>query len=139
MRRDDLNLILAQHRRWLDTGGRAGKRADLTGADLRGANLYHADLDDADLYGASLNGAYLTGAYLNGANLAGANLTGATLNGTNLKDASLAGVRTNWFTRMTTRGALNLTAEQRRLLGMQPRPRAMNARHANDLARRLTR
>jgi hypothetical protein len=40
---------------------------------------------------------------------------------------------------MTARGALNLTDEQRGHLGMQPPPRAGNARRATDLAQRLSR
>jgi len=50
-------------------------------------------------------------------------------------------VRTKWLTRMTARRAISLTDEQREQLGMQPPPRARNARQARtiDLARRLGR
>ena len=51
--------ILHRHQRWLETGGKDGARADLTGADLTGA----------DLTGAVLTGAVLTGADLTGADL----------------------------------------------------------------------
>ena len=58
MTRDELNEILARHRKWIyDEEG--GSRADLRGADLRGADLRGADLSGADLRGADLRGAYL--------------------------------------------------------------------------------
>jgi len=83
----------------------------------------------------------LHGLWLDGEGGERANLGGANLGGANLRRANLGGVRTNWLTRMTARGALNLTDEQRAQLGMQP-PRAGNARrgrNATDLARRLAR
>jgi uncharacterized protein YjbI with pentapeptide repeats len=164
MTRAELDRILNRHRQWVARGG--GERADLSNADLTGAHLYDANLTCADLYGADLSGANLRDAYLYGADLAGANLRDAYLYGANLRDAdldranlrgadlsgayllgadlggaNLRGVRTNWFTRMTARGARNLTDEQRDQLGMQP-PRAGNARRgrsATQLARRLAR
>jgi len=119
MEQTELNLILGQHKLWVD--GKGGKRADLRNADLRGAklkdadlrranlrraNLYAANLTGANLKGAFLTGAFLTGAfltganledvsfinaYLEGANLNGANLEGANLNGAFLRDADLTG------------------------------------------------
>ena len=116
---EELKTILEQHTLWLDSNGKEGKRADLTGANLtrsnltdanlydadltgsnlsganlRFANLYRADLSRADLYGADLSGANLSGADLSGANLSdtdltGANLTHANLSGADLTDADL--------------------------------------------------
>jgi tetratricopeptide (TPR) repeat protein len=37
----ELSKILEEHKRWLATGKKEGKRADLSGADLSGANLMH--------------------------------------------------------------------------------------------------
>ena len=107
MKQTELNLILEQHKLWID--GKGGKCANLGGADLyradlNGANLKNADLWDANLTGAILWGANLTGANLTGANLefaslefaslycanlTGAYLTGANLSGAYLKDAIL--------------------------------------------------
>ena len=92
MKQTELNLILEQHKLWVD--GKGGKRAKLWRASLKsvnltGANLKSADLDSADLYCADLTHADLEDANLTGANLTGANLTGAYLGGANLTDAIL--------------------------------------------------
>ena len=99
MKASELNLILEQHRLWIQTNGKQGNCADLTGADLTGANLWGANLRvailaGADLWGANLIGADLIGADLSRANLEYANLQGAdlraaNLRGANLKDANL--------------------------------------------------
>ena len=107
---------LASHREWIESHGRTGNRADLSGAELEGAdlisvNLRLADLHDgnlraadmllADLRDACLVRADLEESCLVGANLEGANLEGATLEtamglvprqlaGANLRDALLA-------------------------------------------------
>ena len=44
MTRKELNKILEEHKKWLDTDGKEGKRADLLDANLRGANLRGDDL-----------------------------------------------------------------------------------------------
>lgn len=93
MKQEELNLILENHKKWLnaeDDGSRADlsranlSGADLSGADLSGANLRHADLRHADLSGADLRGADLRGADLSRANLSRANLSGANLSGADL-------------------------------------------------------
>ena len=58
----ELKVILDQHKLWIESGRKKGKRANLQGANLEGANLQSANLRDA----------YLEGAYLEGANLEGA-------------------------------------------------------------------
>ena len=93
MKQTELNLILEQHKLWID--GKGGKCANLTHANLRFANLWGANLMGANLYCASLYcanlmGANLTGADLSYVNLTGANLTGANLTGAYLKDANLS-------------------------------------------------
>jgi hypothetical protein len=107
----DIKKILEDHKLWLETGGKEGKRAylrgadlseadlqranfsdaDLQRADLRRANLSDADLDEAYLIGADLVDADLRGAYLRRANLNGADFRGAYLIGADLRGADLRG------------------------------------------------
>ncbi len=117
----DLKKILDKHRRWLDSKGKSGEKATLTGARLVRADLYGrrlswinfqradlqgADLSEADLYEtnfedaklnyailewASLDGASLKRADLQGADLRWANLEGANLTGANLRFADFEG------------------------------------------------
>ena len=91
---EELKEILEQHKLWLDSNKKKGKRANLSGVNLTDANLYcvnlrRADLSDADLSGADLRRANLTDANLTGADLRRANLTGAYLFYANLTGADL--------------------------------------------------
>jgi uncharacterized protein YjbI with pentapeptide repeats len=74
MNTDELDEILAEHKKWLHNDG--GERADLDGADL----------EDTDLKNANLEGANLEGANLEGANLEGANLRLVNLDGSDSED-----------------------------------------------------
>jgi uncharacterized protein YjbI with pentapeptide repeats len=111
-----LDEKLASHGEWVESHGRTGQRADLSGAeleasdlisvnlrlaDMHDANLRASDLLLADLRDACLVRADLEEACLVGANLEGANLEGASLEtamglvprqfaGANLRDALLA-------------------------------------------------
>ena len=90
-----LSKILKEHKRWCDTDGKEGKKAELYGVDLSKANLGGADLSGAyliyaNLYGADLYGANLYGADLREANLSGADLSDANLSRANLTDADLS-------------------------------------------------
>jgi uncharacterized protein YjbI with pentapeptide repeats len=105
MKQSELKAILKDHRLWLESGGKQGKRAILEGANLQDANLQGADLGGANLQGASLLDASLWGANLGGAHLRGADLRAAYLGGANLRGADLGGAKftTNfkkvgWFT-----------------------------------------
>ena len=89
MEQSELNLILEQHKLWID--GKGGKCANLTYADLRGANLRGASLNCANLVNADLEGAELTHANLTRANLVGADLRSANLTGANITGADLGG------------------------------------------------
>lgn len=91
MDRDELNSILAEHQKWLNTDGKEGRRADLYRADLRRASLIGASLEEASLIGASLIRASLEGASLEEASLKRADLRGADLEGASLRGASLRG------------------------------------------------
>ena len=85
----ELKTILEQHKLWLDSNKKEGKRADLSSVDLSSADLTGANLRCADLTGAKLSGANLSGANLTGANLTCTNLTGADLSGADLAFANL--------------------------------------------------
>ena len=88
----ELQDILHEHKRWLDSDGDRGKRADLSGADLSGTDLTDARLDDANLKGADLSGADLSDAKLFGANLRDADLLQARLSRTIFYMTDLKGV-----------------------------------------------
>ena len=100
MTREKLDLILQQHKLWLEDDIK-GKCADLNLVNLRDfdlsdvnltyANLIGANLSDADLSYTNLTGANLTYANLSDANLTYANLSDANLIYANLKGAYLTG------------------------------------------------
>jgi uncharacterized protein YjbI with pentapeptide repeats len=71
---EKLSRILTDHRLWLSTDGKLGKRADLQGAGLREADLCGADLQRADLHEADLYEADLWQADLRWADLRDVNL-----------------------------------------------------------------
>lgn len=84
MNNDELRKILDEQKFWVDSMGKNGRKANLSGAnliraDLQGADLWGANLRGADLYEANLRGANLHEADLREANLHGANLCGADL------------------------------------------------------------
>jgi hypothetical protein len=74
----ELKDILDQHRLWLESDGKQGKRANLQRANLRNADLREVNLWGANLWGANLQYANLQYANLRVADLQGANLQGAT-------------------------------------------------------------
>ena len=69
MEKTRLNEILNEHKKWLRTNGKEGKRADLHSADLHSADLHSANLRYADLRYADLNQANLRYADLSYADL----------------------------------------------------------------------
>lgn len=75
--RADLDQILQDHKLWLESDGKKGKKADLARAYLRKAKLNGAILWWAKLTGASISDADLSGAELSEANLSGAELNWA--------------------------------------------------------------
>lgn len=87
--KDDLDRILGEHQLWLESGGKQGKRADLSGAKLNHADLYSAILAFANLKGAELIDINLSWANLKEADLSGANLVWANLRGAILRNAEL--------------------------------------------------
>ncbi len=90
-----LQVILEAHRKWLESDGVKGERANLREAhlisvDLRGVPLRGAVLQEANLQGAHLEGADLRGADLRQANLREAHLERADLVEANLHRADLS-------------------------------------------------
>ncbi len=106
-----LKESLAAHHLWLESKGKEGKQANLSGEDLSGldladrelleinfegvqlakANLSWAELDRANLSGANLKEANLSRTHLQGADLSKANLEKADLTAANLRNAKLQG------------------------------------------------
>jgi len=84
-----LKNILDQHQLWIQTNGKQGNCADLTGENLTGENLWGANLRGADLTGSNLSYANLRRADLRRADLRRANLTRANLRDANLEGANL--------------------------------------------------
>jgi uncharacterized protein YjbI with pentapeptide repeats len=71
MNQNEIKEILTQHKVWLASNRKKGKKADFAGANLKGtilenANLQGANLQGADLYDADLRGANLKGTILEG-------------------------------------------------------------------------
>ena len=58
---EELQEILAQHKRWVESEGKEGTKARLRGANLQEADLREANLQEARLRGANLQGAELRG------------------------------------------------------------------------------
>ena len=53
--RQELDVILAEHKHWVQSEGKSGTRANLRNASLSGANLRNVDLRNARLFGADLS------------------------------------------------------------------------------------
>jgi uncharacterized protein YjbI with pentapeptide repeats len=90
MKQEELNLILENHKKWLNRE-EGGIRANLRGSDLSDADLSRANLCGADLCGADLRGADLCGSDLCDADLRGADLCGSDLCDADLSRANLRG------------------------------------------------
>ena len=72
--KEELEMILIDHKKWLDSHGKQCDRADLHNTDLRTANLKGVNLQHAFLMGSDLSEANLEGADLQNANLQNVNL-----------------------------------------------------------------
>ncbi len=83
---EELQEILEAHRKWVESEGKEGERAD----------LFEANLQEADLDGANLQGAFLVGAKLQQATLYNADLQGAFLGGAEGLTASQIKAAKNW-------------------------------------------
>jgi len=87
----ELNKILKQHQKWLNSYYSKGYQADLSYTDLSGINLRDSNLQESNLHYTNLMGADLYRANLHHADLSGADLSGANLYGADLRDADLQG------------------------------------------------
>jgi uncharacterized protein YjbI with pentapeptide repeats len=88
---DQIQKVLNDHHRWVESEGRECRRADLRRFDLKGADLFGSNLKSANLSGASLPAADLSDCDLENANLENANIEGASLAWANLMHAILRG------------------------------------------------
>ena len=96
---EELEMILKNHKLWLNSHGAEGEQACLSYMDLTGVNLENADLYMANLIGTNLQGANLenkdlravdfTWADLSNANMSGANLSYAIMDGADLSGANM--------------------------------------------------
>ena len=77
--KEELDKIIYNHKKWLQSDGAEGERANLSSADLSSADLSYANLSSADLSYADLSYADLRSADLRSANLSSANLISADL------------------------------------------------------------
>lgn len=97
---EELNAILIEHEKWLESDEKEGKQADLSYTDLSESSLpdafnphrqlSKAHFERADLSGAHLKEANLEAAYMEGAILRDAHLEWAILADANLDNAFLA-------------------------------------------------
>ena len=87
---EDLKRILSEHKKWVESESKAGRKADLSGASLSGADLREANLSGAQLSGADLSEADASGADLSAADLSAAHLGGVDLSGADLREANLS-------------------------------------------------
>ncbi|GEM_PF-6423413 len=87
----DLEEILADQQRWVDSNGRAGRLAGFAGLDLYQADLSNRCLVSVNFRGTNLGGARLCGSDLTNADMSGANLNGANLIGTRLEGVDFTG------------------------------------------------
>jgi hypothetical protein len=90
--KEKLKLILKNHKKWLESDGKTGKRADLKDANLERAELGEDNLQQAELNRANLQDANLNRAKMQRACLDRANLQKATLYKTKLQHSNLEGV-----------------------------------------------
>ena len=84
---DELAETLKNHRRWLETDGKEGERAQLSGLRLVGLDFRGSDLRNVIFRNSDLSGLDLTDADLSLADLRGARLVGANLSNADLTDA----------------------------------------------------
>lgn len=97
----EVQKILSEHSRWVDSNGATGSRAELREEDLSRLDLSGIYLNGADLRGCNLafsnvsNGVFLL-TDLSGANLEQVNARRADFTGANLSEACLRGARMNY-------------------------------------------
>src|SRR5207245_2928647 len=88
--KDTLERILVLHRKWLESEGIQGARADLSSTDLKEANLQKAILQKANLSKADLSKTKMQSAQLQFANLQMAEMRESDLRSASLQNADLS-------------------------------------------------
>lgn len=89
MTQSSLTKVLANHKKWVESGHTKGARADLSFSDCSGLNFHKANLCEANLSFADLTKANLSEANLIKADLTAAILKKARLDHANLKECRL--------------------------------------------------
>src|SRR5256886_12740730 len=89
--RDEIEQMLGEHRRYLETEYHQGHRANFASADLSGQDFSGLNLRGIKMDRAVLRGADFTGAHLQSANLIGTILREACFDGADLSRARLSG------------------------------------------------
>ena len=86
---EELKQILEEHEKWVSSGEKEGRKANLAEVNLQNSNLEGVNLQKANLNRADLQEAFLNEANLKQANLNGTNLQSASLFKANLQEAKL--------------------------------------------------
>jgi len=87
--REELNLILDEHKKWMQSEGLKGERAKLDNVNLEGAILGKVDLTSAYLYNVCFKRAELSAANFSNADLFSAHCQRALMGEANLSKANL--------------------------------------------------
>ena len=87
--KEELERILGEHKKWLESEGKEGQKAILKRTNLRKANLKYANLKKASLWGADISDSDLGQADLSEANLSMANLQRSKMGFVNLRASIL--------------------------------------------------
>ena len=91
---DELQTILGEHKKWLETERSLGKRADFSEANLKQAGFFgETSLDEVDLSEAFFINTDLRGAWIRGTNLHGARLIDSDCRDAELLQSDLQGAR----------------------------------------------
>jgi len=87
--KEELNPILEKHKKWVETDGKEGERADLRKANLSDANLKNAELSKANFEKAELSNVNFKHASLRETNFRKANCGESNFKNARLNDANL--------------------------------------------------
>ena len=119
---DNLGEVIADHEKWVSTGGHDGSRADFSNAFLEGRDFGCTRLDNANFRGASLKHASFAGCSLVGATFEYADLRDAEFYEANLCKASFSNAKLEGVLCLET--AWLRGADFRRAIGVPSLPMA---------------